>query len=213
MVCGCIYSVFVGWRDVALERTRNKRAMQEFKKNVGANLVNDAIPRKDQFALCHKITLTLNEWLLDITDWLINLLIESVTFWLTNWLTRQLIDQSIGWVILWILTFCVISHGFSACSKLPFLATTSGPLRVIAGAQSTAWSQCTSGMFRGLEELHAGDPSRQVLRHGVAKTGMNGSLKSDIDVHRPFKNPHRLKYTRARWSTDNKGRLFYTTWY
>ena len=63
-------------------------------------------------------------------------------------------------------------------------------------------------MFRGLEELHAGDPSRQVLRHGVAKTGMNGSLKSDIDVHRPFKNPHRLKYTRARWSTDNKGGIF-----
>lgn len=61
MVCGCINSVFVGWRDVALERTRNKRALQEFKNNVGANLVNDAIPRKDQFALCHKITLTLNE--------------------------------------------------------------------------------------------------------------------------------------------------------
>ena len=105
-------------------------------------------------------------------------------------MTRQLIDQSTGWVTLWILTFYVIFHGFSACSKLPFLATTSGPLRVIAGAQPTAWSQCTSGMFRGLEELHAGDPSRQVLRHGVAKTGMNGSLKSDIDVHRPFKNPH-----------------------
>lgn len=31
--------VFVGWRDVALERTRNKRAMQEFKKNVDANLL------------------------------------------------------------------------------------------------------------------------------------------------------------------------------
>lgn len=46
---------------MALERTRNKRALQEFKNNVGANLVNDAIPRKDQFALCHKITLTLNE--------------------------------------------------------------------------------------------------------------------------------------------------------
>ena len=103
MVCGCIYSVFVGWRDVALERTRNKRAMQEFKKNVGANLVNDAIPRKDQFALCHKITLTLNEWLPDITDWLINLLIESVNYWLVIWRnvwqagwfpTNWLIDQS-----------------------------------------------------------------------------------------------------------------------
>ena len=128
----------------------------------------------------------------EVASWMIDFDI------LTNWLTRQLIDQSTGWVTLWILTFYVISHGFSACSKLPFLATTSGPLRVIAGAQSTAWSQCTSGMFRGLEELHAGDPSRQVLRHGVAKTGMNGGLKSDIDVHRPFKNPHRLKYTRTQ---------------
>lgn len=44
-------------------------------------------------------------------------------------------------------------------------------------------------MFRGLEELHAGDPSRQVLRHSITKTGMNGRLKSDIDVHRPFKKP------------------------
>ena len=103
MVCCCIYSVFVGWRDVALERTRNKRALQEFKNNVGANLVNDAIPRKDQFALCHKITLTLNEWLLDMTDWLINLLIESVNYWLVIWRnvwkagwfpTNWLIDQS-----------------------------------------------------------------------------------------------------------------------
>ena len=103
MVCGCINSVFVGWRDVALERTRNKRALQEFKNNVGANLVNDAIPRKDQFALCHKITLTLNEWLLDMTDWLINLLIESVNYWLVIWRnvwqagwfpTNWLIDQS-----------------------------------------------------------------------------------------------------------------------
>lgn len=58
--------------------------MQEFKKNVGANLVNDAIPRKDQFALCHKITLTLNEWLLDMTDWLIDQSIDRISDILTD---------------------------------------------------------------------------------------------------------------------------------
>ena len=38
--CGSIFSVFVSWRDVALERARNKLAMQEFRKVLAANLVS-----------------------------------------------------------------------------------------------------------------------------------------------------------------------------
>lgn len=39
VVFGSIFSVFVGWKDVALERSRNRRAMHAFKNNCAANLV------------------------------------------------------------------------------------------------------------------------------------------------------------------------------
>ena len=81
------FSVFICWKDVALERTRNRRAMHEFKKHAAANLVNVRVIK------------WLFDWLIDwLTDWLPDLLTHRLSDWLTNWLpTDSLTDALVDW--------------------------------------------------------------------------------------------------------------------
>lgn len=98
-------SVFVCWKDVALERTRNRRAMHEFKKHAAANLVNVRVIKW----LFDRLIDWLTEWVM--SDWLTDWLTDCLTCWLTDWLTHWLselrvfdwlIDWVTGWLVDWL---------------------------------------------------------------------------------------------------------------
>lgn len=105
---GSILSVFVSWRDVALERARNKLAMQEFKKVLAANLVSTFVAaraaswRKLSYWVTGLLTdlICLWPWL---SDWLANwLAYNCLMLWLIVWLTRLLTVCLSDGLIIWL---------------------------------------------------------------------------------------------------------------
>ena len=93
-------SVFVCWKDVALERTRNRRAMHEFKKHAAANLVNVRVIKWLFDWLTDCLTCWLTDWLThSLTQWVKSVwLTYWLTDWLTDWLTYRLSDGLTDWL-------------------------------------------------------------------------------------------------------------------
>ena len=132
--CGSIFSVFVSWRDVALERARNKLAMQEFRKVLAANLVSTFVAARtaswrrlsywvtgsltDLMSVCRSDCLTdwrtnrpttvcRCDWLYDwLAYWLSVFLMVSLTGWPTDWPTNWLSMSLSVWLSV-CLTVCL----------------------------------------------------------------------------------------------------------